>query len=371
MVDSQTILDYFRDKKILLTGHTGFKGSWMLEILARSGAEVYGLALEPQREEDLYVQLDGDQRVKHSYIQDIRDASKVREIIREISPDFIFHLAAQPLVLRSYLEPVYTYEVNLMGTIHILDALRDYERRCTSILITTDKVYENREENYAYKEDDKFGGYDPYSASKATCEIAISSYVRSFFDTKRKEKHQQQIASARAGNVIGGGDMSENRLVPDLYRYVKNGGALDIRRPDAVRPWQHVIEPAWAYIYMAYLIDTESAEIDSLNIGPLSADNLSVAQVVEMFLEGVEHSGNVRLGEVKGLPHEAGLLMLDIQKAKEAINWEPLLSAKEAIAWTADWYFSEDTAQKKTEEQISKYLNIWDNKYNKNANTRN
>ncbi len=358
MVSSQTILDTFRAKKVLVTGHTGFKGAWMLEVLRLAGAEVTGIALEPEYEPDLFTALGGADILEHHHIQDIRDLDATREIIVDTAPDFLFHLAAQPLVLDSYQRPVYTYEVNLMGTIHVLEAIREFQQPCTSVFITTDKVYENLESEYAYTEDDKLGGYDPYSASKATCEIAISSYVRSFFG----EKKSQNIATARAGNVIGGGDMAANRLVPDIYRYLRHDADLDIRYPDAVRPWQHVIEPVWAYLYMAYLMAEKGQPISSINIGPNTNDTLSVRQVIELFLQDIDHRDQVRLG-TQATHHEAGLLMLDISRAASDMGWTPLLTAEQAIRWTADWYMSDDQAQQKTDRQIKKYLEIWDHKH--------
>ncbi len=358
MVASKNILNHFSGKKVLITGHTGFKGSWLTQILKLAGAEIIGIALEPKYDQDLFNLLGTTDTISQHHIQDIRDLEKTKKIIVEAAPDIIFHLAAQPLVIPSYEDPVYTYEVNLMGTIHVLEALRDLQKPCTVVMITTDKVYENKEVMYPYKESDPLGGHDPYSASKATCEIAISSYKRSFFS----KSENKNIASARAGNVIGGGDLSEKRLIPDLYKAAINNEAIQLRFPDAVRPWQHVIEPLWAYIYMAYLMDSEGYAIDQLNIGPLESDTLSVREVVQLFLQEIEEKPEVKMNTPPTY-HEAKLLMLDIQKAKEAINWTPLLNAKEAIQWTAHWYFSDQEASTKTNFQIKKYLNIWDNKY--------
>lgn len=360
MVGSQTILDAFKGKKVLVTGHTGFKGSWMIEILKQSGAEIAGLALAPDDEDNLFDALEGNSIVTQHHIQDIRDAEATQNIITAFAPDFIFHLAAQPLVLRSYEEPAYTYEVNLMGTIHVLEAIRKLDNPCSSVLITTDKVYENLETHRAYLESDKLGGYDPYSSSKATCEIAIASYKSSFFS----EQEAKKIASARAGNVIGGGDMATHRLIPDIYRYLRYDDLLDIRHPDAIRPWQHVLEPVWAYLYMAYLMYEQNLKIDSLNIGPRRSDMLQVKEVVELFLEGITHQEKIQWG-VPSHRHEAGILMLDIEKANQIMGWTPILDAKEAIRWTADWYLSEEDATTKTDNQILKYLKLWDKKAKK------
>lgn len=362
MVASNQILEYFRDKKILVTGHTGFKGAWMLEVLRNSGALLYGISLPPKYDEDLFVENEAAEYLEKNIYQDIRDGEKVKKYIQDIQPDILFHLAAQALVIDSYAEPTYTYEVNVMGTIHILEALKALDKKVTSIFITTDKVYENKEEVYAYQEEDKLGGYDPYSSSKAACEIAISSWERSFFNPKEIEKHKKNIARARAGNVIGGGDLSANRLLPDLYKYVRDGSQLSIRSPEAVRPWQNVIEPVWAYIYMAYLIDSgKNPELDYLNIGPSAEDNLSVRNVVETFLQNIDHSENIQFGEDKSL-HEAGLLMLDIRKAEEVMDWTPILNAKQAIQWTADWYMDDSKSSEKCQKQISEYLSLWDQK---------
>ncbi len=358
MVASKKILHHFGGKRVLITGHTGFKGSWLTQILKSAGAEITGISLEPKYKDDLFIKLGLAEGIKNHHIQDIRDLEATKNIILEARPEVIFHLAAQPLVIPSYEDPVYTYEVNLMGTIHIMEAIRALDNKCTAVLITTDKVYENKETTYPYKESDPLGGHDPYSASKATCEIAISSYIKSFFYKEENKK----LASARAGNVIGGGDLSEKRLVPDLYKSATQNIPMELRYPEAVRPWQHVIEPVWAYVYMAFLMDTTELEIDSLNIGPKQSDMLSVREVVELFMSELEVKPEITM---KSNPtyHEAKLLMLDIEKAESAINWTPLLSAKEAIKWSADWYFSEQDAITTTNFQIKKYLDIWDTKY--------
>ncbi len=358
MVASRNILNYYTGKRVLVTGHTGFKGAWLTEILKNAGAEITGISLEPDSDQDLFYQLGGERGIRNHHIQDIRDLEATKKIILEAEPEIIFHLAAQSLVIPSYEDPVYTYEVNLMGTLHIMEAIRKLEGQCTAILITTDKVYENREMDYPYKESDALGGHDPYSASKATCEIAISSYKRSYFS----DAEDKYIASARAGNVIGGGDLSEKRLIPDLYRAVSNQEPIVLRYPDAVRPWQHVIEPVWAYVYMAFLLDAKERSFDSLNIGPQVGDTLKVREVVDFFIKETQTTPEVIM-DIPPDYHEAGLLMLDITKAQEAINWMPLLSAKEAIQWTAQWYFSELSPTEITSFQIKKYLDIWDDKY--------
>jgi len=236
----------YKGKKIFLSGHTGFKGSWMLTWLHQLGAEVRGYALTPENENDLYNLINGD-KLCNSVIGDIRDKEKLVNTIIDFQPDFIFHLAAQPLVRRSYEMPLYTFEVNVNGTVHLLEAIRNLQKKCTVVIITTDKVYENQETDYAYREDDKLGGYDPYSASKAAAEIVVSSYRNSFFNPADYEKHKKAIATARAGNVIGGGDRAADRIVPDIIHALETGMPVIVRNPYAVRPWQHVLDPLSGY----------------------------------------------------------------------------------------------------------------------------
>lgn len=239
----------YKGKKVLLTGHTGFKGSWMLAWLQQLGATVKGYALAPENETDLYYLLDAD-KLCDSVIADIRDQNKISEVVKEFQPDFVFHFAAQPLVRRSYKMPVYTFEVNVMGTANVLEAVRHLSKSCSVVIVTTDKVYENKEWGIPYRETDPLGGYDPYSASKAAAEMVVSSCRNSFFNPGDFEKHKKGVASARAGNVIGGGDRAKDRIIPDIIRGIEKNESIVVRNPEAVRPWQHVLEPLSGYLLL-------------------------------------------------------------------------------------------------------------------------
>jgi CDP-glucose 4,6-dehydratase len=349
----------YKGKKIFLTGHTGFKGSWLLLWLTNLGAEVKGYALEPVEEKQLYNLINGN-KLCNSIIADIRNKEKLSEEINAFQPDFIFHLAAQPLVLRSYEEPLYTFETNVIGTANILDAVRNLNKRCIVIIITTDKVYENIEQHYAYKEDDKLGGYDPYSASKAAAEIVVSSYRNSFFNPENFLEHQKAIATVRAGNVIGGGDWAINRIIPDIIKGIENDQTIIVRNPNAVRPWQHVLEPLSGYLLLGKrLYDDPAAFSIAWNIGPLTNDVLTVKEVAEKALE-VFGKGRYSTPQQLKQPHEAKLLQLDIKNAIEKLNWKPKLNSADAIAWTMKWYkeATPQNAAQLTLQQINQYYQL-------------
>lgn len=355
------VIDYLKSayagKRIFLTGHTGFKGSWMLSIFKELGAEVYGYALPEKHENDLFNLISGKSLCTHQEA-DIRDAETLKKAIRDFRPDFIFHLAAQALVIESYETPVETYATNVMGTIHVLDALRGYDKPCTSVIITTDKVYENMERPEPYHEDERLGGYDPYSNSKACAELAVSSYRNSFFNPTRYQEHGQSISTARSGNVIGGGDWSENRIVPDLVKAMQRNETLTVRNPVAVRPWQHVLDPIYGYL----LLGAKQAEspVDfatGYNFGPIPEDELTVEQLVQIALD-YWGKGNYEKPEITNKPHEAGLLKLAIKKAQKELNWHPSLRAKQAIELTLEWYKSyEQDPAALTTRQIKTYFN--------------
>jgi CDP-glucose 4,6-dehydratase len=248
---SQAFNNFFRGKKVFLTGHTGFKGSWMLALLKQLGAVTTGYALAPDTNElALYNVIRGDEAC-NSIIADIRDKAVLNASIIQAQPDIIFHFAAQPLVRYSYTNPIETFEVNTLGTANVLDAIKLLDKKCSVVIITTDKVYENKEWDYPYRETDRLGGYDPYSASKAAAEIVVDSYRNSFFNTAHFNTHQKSVATARAGNVIGGGDFSADRIIPDIIRALQNNKVINIRNPNAVRPWQHVLEPIAGYLLLA------------------------------------------------------------------------------------------------------------------------
>lgn len=329
--------DTFTGKRIFLTGHTGFKGSWLLAWLHQLGAVAKGYSLAPQTPQDLYLAINGNDLCE-SVIADIRDAEKVKKEIISFQPDFVFHLAAQPLVRLSYEIPVDTFAVNGMGTAHVLEALRWLEKPCVAVMITTDKVYHNKEEHYFYKEDDRLGGYDPYSASKATAELIIDSYRKSFFNPNQYAKHGKSISVARAGNVIGGGDWAKDRIIPDIVRALSKGQPVLVRNPGAVRPWQHVLEPLSGYLTLAaQQVNDPAGFAGAFNFGPYTADNLTVGQVVTTAINCWGSGEMVTPAATESL-HEAGLLQLDIHKSLSKLPWKPQWLANEAIKQTIQWY---------------------------------
>lgn len=327
----------YKGKKVFLTGHTGFKGSWMLTMLNILGAEVKGYALEPYTKNDLFNLIEGEIKCT-SVIGDIRDRKKLAEEVISFEPDFIFHFAAQPLVRLSYSIPSETFEVNAIGTANLLDAVQLLNKKCQIILITTDKVYHNNEWDYPYRENDRLGGYDPYSASKACAELVIDSYRNSFFNLSYYEKHQKSIAVARAGNVIGGGDWSASRLIPDVVRALGKNEVINVRNPKAIRPWQHVLEPLKGYLLLgSRLLEDPLLYSQAYNFGPNIGDSLQVSSMVNLAIE--KWGSGKFVNEINyDQPHEAGLLKLDISKAIAELGWKPKLTASEAVKYTIDWY---------------------------------
>lgn len=362
MLQAAQFSDAFRGKRVLVTGHTGFKGSWLCEWLLALGAEVAGLALEPPTTPSLFEQLGLAARMADHRV-DVRDLESVCALVDAFRPDFVFHLAAQPLVRLSYTEPVSTFATNVMGTIHVMEALRRAKRPCIAVLITTDKCYENREWLYGYREEDPMGGHDPYSASKGAAEIAISSYRRSFF---AGDSRHVLIASARAGNVIGGGDWASDRIVPDCMRSLAAGAPIVVRNPSSTRPWQHVLEPLGGYLVLAAEIDAARAagdeqRLDALcsgfNFGPVLDSNRKVGELVGEILR--HWPGSWTDGSAPGQLHEAGKLNLSIDKAWHMLGWSPYWSFAECVARTVVWYRSAhenpDSALELTRAQLSAY----------------
>lgn len=353
--------DIYQNKKVFLTGHTGFKGSWMLSWLHLLGCDVKGFALEPENTEDLYNVIKGD-NLCQSFIADIREKECLEKELLDFQPDFVFHLAAQPLVRRSYQNPLETYETNVMGTVYLLEAIKKLEKPCSIILITTDKVYENKEWVYPYRENDSLGGYDPYSASKAAAEVVISSYRSSFFNINQYATHKKGIAVGRAGNVIGGGDWSEDRLIPDIIKSLREKKKIIVRNPNAVRPWQHVLEPIRGYLQLGAKLAMEPVKFSqAYNFGPYMADTLTVGEVVQKAIN-IWGEGEFEIQQNTNSPHEAGLLKLDINKAINELQWYPRLSAEQAIQATIDWYkvFIDDSSKdilKLVNNQIAQHSN--------------
>jgi len=323
----------WRGRRVLVTGHTGFKGGWLALWLHNLGAEVTGLALPPPTDPSLFGLAQVGDVIEHVE-GDIRDLGTVRAVVERARPEVVFHLAAQPLVRLSYDQPVETYAINVMGTVHLLEAVRQVGGVGACICITTDKCYENREWVWPYRETDPMGGYDPYSSSKGATEIAIAGYRRSYFG----DPGATGIASVRAGNVIGGGDFALDRLVPDLVRAFSRGEAPAIRSPGAVRPWQHVLEALGGYLLIAQrLMAGERDFADAWNFGPADDD----ARPVSWIVEKMQAAWGDALPPAPwhgAVPHEAGLLKLDISKARSMLGWQPALRLGEALEWIVDWH---------------------------------
>lgn len=358
------MLDYLKEiykgKRVFVTGHTGFKGSWLIKTLSILGADIKGYALAPQTLNDLYHLIDGDS-LCDSILADLRDREVLKKAVLDFQPDFIFHLAAQPLVRLSYEIPSETFEVNAIGTANLLDAVRLLTKPCDLVLITTDKVYHNNEWDYPYRESDRLGGYDPYSASKACAELVIDSYRNSFFSTASYKIHQKAIAVGRAGNVIGGGDWSKDRLIPDIAKALSKNEEIIIRNPNAIRPWQHVLEPVIAYLILGAKLNSDAIKFGkAYNFGPYSTDALPVSDMLDLAIN-CWGSGDYKVEKVDGQPHEAGLLKLDISKSVNELNWKPKLDARTAVQLTIDWYKeyqnNGQSIDSFTNNQIINYLN--------------
>lgn len=331
---------FWSGRRVLLTGHTGFKGSWLLLWLQELGAQVWTYALEPEPQSSLFRDLalsrpPGDHW--HHQVGDLSDLDALRNLVFECQPEVVIHLAAQPLVRRSYQDPLGTWSTNVIGSLHLLEALRSLNHLCSVVMITTDKVYENCEWSFGYREPDKLGGHDPYSASKAGAEIAISSWRSSFCGSAPHQTPYLRIATARAGNVIGGGDFSVDRIVPDSIRSLVSGDPISVRNPRATRPWQHVIEPLGGYLKLAESLSLyETPPCEAFNFGPNLDSNRTVAELVTAITDywpgsWVDHSN-------PNEPHEAHLLHLQIDKAYHTLRWKPLWNFNTTVSRTVSWY---------------------------------
>jgi CDP-glucose 4,6-dehydratase len=338
-------LEALRNRRVFLTGHTGFKGSWLTLWLRRLGAIVTGYALPPNTSPNCFAAARVRDCLQDHHEADIRDAEKLAVCMKEARPDVVLHLAAQPLVRESYRTPSETFAVNVQGTVNLLEAVRRLEKPCAVVVATSDKCYLNREQIWGYRECDALGGHDPYSASKAAAEIVTASYRDSFFAPAQLDRHGVQVASARAGNVIGGGDWSPDRIVTDIVRCIQAGQPVGVRNPHAVRPWQHVLEPLGGYLTLAAkMVATPGARwCSAWNFGPSSGEELPVGKLVELFLE-TWGSGSWQDLSVPAAPHEAGLLRLAIDKAIWQLDWRPRWSVREAVTRTARWYQAFDPA---------------------------
>lgn len=345
--------DVFKNKRVLITGDTGFKGSWLAIWLKFLGADVYGYALPPKTENDNFVVTNLEEKIQH-IDGDIRDFNKLNKFFQDIKPEIVFHLAAQPLVIDSYNDPKYTFETNLIGTVNFFEAVRLTDSVKVAINITSDKCYQNNEWVWGYRENDPMGGKDPYSASKGASELITQSYLHSFF----LKDGTANIASARAGNVIGGGDWADYRIVPDFFKSIEKDELLQLRYPEATRPWQHVLEPLSGYLNLAMKLYLESKKFcGGWNFGPIGATNQSVRVLVEKMIE-YSGRGNYDAPEFSDKFHEAALLNLDISKAMHHLDWKPVLEFVETVKFTVDGYLVKDNFYDSRISQIEDYCNV-------------
>lgn len=349
---------FWRNKKVFITGHTGFKGSWLCLMLNHLGADIYGYALEPNTKPSLFEQCQIDTFIQ-STIGDIRDEQKLLKAIEIAQPSIVLHLAAQPIVRLSYTHPKYTYETNVMGTINLMEALRKVDSIRAFVNVTTDKCYENKETLRPYKEDDPMGGYDPYSSSKACSEILTASYRNSFFNPEKYNEHKLAIATARAGNVIGGGDWADDRLIPDFLRSILKKEEIIIRNPLAIRPWQHVLEPLTGYLLLAENLYNSGCEFaEAWNFGPEDEDAKPVKWIIEKLYEGLKIKSNFTIDQNQN-PHEAHYLKLDSSKSNTRLNWHPNWDINNALTSIVEFiqcYEQQGDLKKLCENQMLSYL---------------
>jgi CDP-glucose 4,6-dehydratase len=339
MVTQPSLAESFAGRSVFLTGHTGFKGSWLALWLHQLGARVTGYSLSPPTEPNNFAASGVRELLAAHHDADVRDAAALRQAIADARPDVIFHLAAQSLVQESYAKPRDTFDVNIMGTVGVLDAVKGIARPCTVVVISSDKCYENREHVWGYREIDPMGGFDPYSASKGAVEIVTAAYRRSFFPPERIAQHGIKLSTARAGNVIGGGDWAKDRIIPDVVRHLGAGQPVPVRNPAAVRPWQHVLEPLSGYLTLAarMLGSNDPRCCDAWNFGPLPGDDIPVGRLVDLFI-AAWGAGQWKDISDASQPHEAQVLRLNIDKSLYQLGWCPRWSAAEAVQRTALWY---------------------------------
>ena len=347
-------LCFYKGKKVLVTGHTGFKGAWLTEMLLKAGAEVTGFALEPDTEPNLFHELfdtlseEEDLRF-HSMIGDIRSLKALEAAFVLFQPEIVFHLAAQPIVRRSYEEPVYTYETNVIGTVNVLECIRRHDCVKAAVMITTDKVYDNLEDGHAYREDERLDGYDPYSNSKSCASLAIHSYKRSFLDEKGVS-----VSDLRAGNVIGGGDYAADRILPDCVRSAQKAENVKVRNPHSVRPYQHVLEPLSAYLLVAQKTYEDPSLAGTYNVGPDDSDAAETGRIASIFAEAWGEGIGWEAGNPDG-PHEANYLRLSHEKITETFGWKPVWDIEEAVRKTVEWTKASDK-KAETDREIEEFL---------------
>jgi len=326
----------YNGKRVLVTGHTGFKGGWLSLWLKELGAEVIGYSLDPPTKPSFFEAVDLKNKLKH-IIGDVRDEKHLLSVFEKYQPEFVFHLAAQSLVRFSYKKPRLTYETNVMGTVNILEATRKSKSVRAAVIITSDKCYENKEWIYGYRENDSVGGYDPYSSSKGCAELVVSAYRRSFLNPINQNNHKIAIASARAGNVIGGGDWGEDRLIPDCVKTLSQNKIINIRNPKATRPWQYVLEPLSGYLLLGSKMHKDGKRYGSAwNFGPNDNDIITVEEIVKSVIKNWGN-GDYKV-DTSNQPHEAGLLKLDTSKARIFLGWKPVYNIYETIKRTINWY---------------------------------
>ncbi len=346
------MLDFWNHKKILVTGHTGFKGAWLSELLLLAGAKVSGYALEPPTDPALFSILGLSGRMR-SEIGDIRDLAHLKRVFQEVQPEFVIHMAAQPIVRASYEEPVYTYETNVMGTVHVCECVRNTHSVRSFLNVTTDKVYRNPDMGRAFSEEDELDGYDPYSNSKSCSELVTHSYTRAFL-----AERGVRVSTARAGNVIGGGDFARDRIIPDCARAAMAGQPLMLRNPDSVRPFQHVLEPLFVYLQILEAQEKQPELASAYNVGPELSDCVKTEALVKRFADAWGEGFRFEL-RPDGGPHEAGFLKLNCEKLKERFGWRPVWSISDAVAYTAAWFRAWNEGmdmQAETDRQIRSYF---------------
>lgn len=354
-------LGFYKNKKVLITGHTGFKGSWMARVLIDAGAIVSGYALEPPTNPSIY-QLCEMEKEMNSVIGDIRDLEHLKKVFSEVQPEIVFHLAAQPIVRESYKDPVGTYASNVMGTVHVLECVRQTSSVRSFVNVTTDKVYLNREWNWGYRENEELNGYDPYSNSKSCSELVTSSYVNSFFSKEAHSERQIAVSTMRAGNVIGGGDFASDRIIPDCVRASLKGEDIVVRNPFSTRPYQHVLEPVMAYLLLGKMQYEDSSLAGAYNIGPDECDCVTTGEIVDLFCKNYEKMMNTSMkwiNQYDGGPHEANFLKLDCARIKTVLSWKPVWHIDEAVAKVVEWtecYAKNGDLRKMMQKQIAEYL---------------
>lgn len=356
------ILPFYKGKKILITGHTGFKGSWLCKILKMAGAEIIGYSLEPEEEENLYSLSNAEHGIQSVYA-DVRDLDRLMVVFSESQPEIVFHLAAQPIVRMGYEQPVLTYETNVMGTVNILEAVRRTGSVRSVVNVTTDKVYENKEWEWGYRENERLDGFDPYSNSKSCSELVTAAYKRSFFSDR-----ELSVSTARAGNVIGGGDFGKDRIIPDCMRAYLSGSSLVIRNPYSIRPYQHVLEPLFAYLLIGERQYGNKALEGNYNVGPDDKDCISTGSLVKLFKRAAEgKSGAKRFevetqGNAEKAPHEANFLKLDCSHLKQAFGWSPVWNIEKAVEAVVEWlecFRGKGDIEGLMEQQIEEYWRGW------------